>query len=259
MSDIIRDHIINTFVKGTRLDGRKFDEYRNISLEYGISAKSAEGSARVKIGDTEVVAGVKVEVGTPFPDKPEEGSIMVNVELLPLASPEFESGPPSIDAIELSRVTDRVLRESGAIDFKKLCITKGEKAWMLLIDIYPINDAGNLFDACYLVALAALKNMKFPKLVEDKIQWGELTNKGLDLKILPMSCTILKIGEQLIVDPTVEEYKSLDARLSVGVMHDGKLCALQKGGEKPLNIEEIDNMINLAVIKAKELSKLFTK
>lgn len=123
---ISRDYIESLVAKHTRVDGRAFDAYRNIEIEYGVSSKSAEGSARVKIGDTEVVAGVKLEVGSPFSDKPDEGSIMVNVELLPLSSPLFEAGPPSIDAIELSRVTDRGIRESKAIDFKKLCIVEGE-------------------------------------------------------------------------------------------------------------------------------------
>jgi len=259
MSAIIKDHVLSLLSKGVRLDGRGLEDYREVSIEYGISPKSAEGSARVKIGDTEVVAGVKVEMGAPFPDKPGEGSIMVNVELLPMASPEFESGPPSIDSIELSRVTDRVLRESGVIDFKKLCIREGEKVWLLLIDIYPINDGGNLYDAAYLAALAALKNMKFPEVVEDKIQWGKLTKKGLDMKELPMSCTIIKIGNYFLVDPTEEEFILLDSRLSVGVLKNGSLCALQKGGEKSLNIEDIEKMISLAVEKTGLLRKAFEK
>src|SRR3989338_8090270 len=104
MIDITKEHLIELFGKGFRLDGRKFDEYRKINVEYGISSRSAEGSARVKIGKTEVVAGVKLEIGKPYSDRPDEGSIMVSMEFLPLSNPEFESGPPGIDSIELSRV-----------------------------------------------------------------------------------------------------------------------------------------------------------
>ena len=117
---IAKSYIDSIAAKGSRIDGRAFDKYRDVSIEYSVSKKSAEGSARVRIGGTEVVAGVKLALGKPFPDKPGEGSIMVNVELLPLSSPLFEGGPPSINAIELSRVTDRGIRECHAIDFKNL-------------------------------------------------------------------------------------------------------------------------------------------
>ena len=145
---VSKEYMESIIDQNKRIDGRKFDEYRKIEVEYGISPKSAEGSARVKIGDTEVLAGIKMELGTPFSDKPDEGSIMVNVELIPMASSLFESGPPSINAIELARVTDRGIRESKALDFKKLCVREGEKVWLVFIDIYPINADGNLFDAC---------------------------------------------------------------------------------------------------------------
>lgn len=111
MASESKKYIQSLLQKDLREDGRKTDQYRYIEVEYGVSAKSAEGSARVKIGNTEVVAGIKMEVGEPFPDKPDQGTIIVNVELLPLSSPEFESGPPDVDSIELSRVVDRGIRE----------------------------------------------------------------------------------------------------------------------------------------------------
>src|SRR3990167_7617811 len=131
----LRSHIISLLNADTRLDGRKLTEYRTpIEVEYGV-VKTAEGSARVKIGDTEVIAGVKMEVGEPYPDTPDEGTLIVGAELIPLSNPDFESGPPSIEAVELSRVVDRGLRESHAVDFGKLCIKKGEKVWTILLDI----------------------------------------------------------------------------------------------------------------------------
>ncbi len=256
MADVIRDHILDLLSKGFRLDGRKFDEYREATVEYGISSRSAEGSARVKIGNTEVVAGVKMELGEPYPDNPDEGTIVVNMELLPMSSPEFESGPPSIAAVEMARVVDKAIREGKALNFKKLCIKEGESMWMVLIDIYPINDAGNLFDAAALAALAALKDAKFPKLNGDKVDYKESTNKKLPLEKLPLSCTVIKVGNYFLVDPTPEEEKCVDARLTVGVLEDGTPCNLQKGGEVGLSLEEIDNMVEIAIKKTKDLRKV---
>src|SRR5208337_3742513 len=89
--------------KGKRLDDRGLDDYRPIKIEQGLIEK-AEGSARVFLGKTEVLCGVKVETGEPFPDTPNDGVMTVNAELVPLASPTFEPGPPDEKSIELARV-----------------------------------------------------------------------------------------------------------------------------------------------------------
>ncbi|MBI5391939.1 exosome complex protein Rrp42 [Candidatus Woesearchaeota archaeon] len=257
MNNVRKDHLLATLAKGVRYDGRSFQEYRPISIEYKISSKSAEGSARVKIGKTEVVAGVKLEIGEPYPDTPNEGTLMVNVELLPLSSPEFESGPPGIDAMELSRVVDRVLREGEALDFEKLCIESGKKMWIVIVDIYPINDDGNLFDAAALAALAALRDTHFPAVADEKVHYGKLTTTKLPLKHLPLSCTIVKTGDAFLADPSRVEREFEDARLTVGVLKDNMICALQKGGDAGLTPEEIHHMIALAQEKTQELRRLF--
>lgn len=251
----LRSHIISLLNAGIRLDGRKLAEYRKpIEVEYDV-VKTAEGSARVKIGETEVIVGVKLEVGEPYPDTPEEGTIIVGAELLPLSNPEFELGPPGMQAIELARVVDRGIRESKAIDFKKLCIEKGEKIWMVIIDICPINDAGNLFDASSLAALAALKHTVFPSFDGEKIDYKAKTGTKLQLEKMPIAVTVIKIGDKLIVDPDVEEEKVIDARLTVSSIEDGTLCALQKGGDFPLTTEDISRMLDIGVEKARELRK----
>jgi len=256
MSEGTKQHILASLSKGIRFDGRKAEEMREVSVEYGVS-NSAEGSARVKIGDTEVIVGIKMAVEEPYPDTQDRGNLMVNAELLPLSNPEFESGPPGIEAIELARVVDRGIRESGAVDFKKLCIKEGEKVWSVMIDVCTINDEGNLLDAASLAALAALKDTKFPKYKDEKIDYMEKTKEGLPLSKEPVAITVHKIGENLIVDPLTEEEQSADARITVITDKEGTICALQKGGDTPLSVEEIDKMLALGQEKAKELrSKL---
>ena len=251
----LRSHIISLLNADTRLDGRKLDEYRKpVEVEYGV-VKTAEGSARVKIGETDVMVGVKLEVGEPYPDTPDEGTIIVGAELLALSNPEFEPGPPGIQAIELARVVDRGIRESKALDFKKLCITPGEKIWMVIIDICPINDAGNLFDASSLAALAALKDTRYPAFDGVKVDYKNKTDKKLHLEKLPIAVTVIKIGSKFIVDPDTEEEKVVDARLTVSSIENGTLCALQKGGDMPLTEDEISRMLDVGIEKGKELRK----
>ena len=251
----LRSHIISLLNADTRLDGRKLTEYRKpIEVEYGV-VKTAEGSSRVKIGETDVIVGVKMEAGEPYPDMPDEGTIIVGAELLPLSNPEFELGPPGIQAIELARVVDRGIRESKAIDFKKLCIKSGEKVWLLLIDICTLNDAGNLLDASSLAALAALKDARYPKFDGEKIDYKSKTDKKLPLEKMPIAVTVIKIGDKFIVDPGTEEERAIDARLTVSSIEDGTLCAMQKGGDFPLTVDDIDKMLDIGVEKGKELRR----
>ncbi|MFC1690596.1 exosome complex protein Rrp42 [Nanoarchaeota archaeon] len=254
MNRDMKEHIIACLNKNVRFDGRKTDEYRNIEFESGLIG-TAEGSARVKIGDTEVLAGVKLSIGTPYPDSPDEGTMSVNTELLPLASPDFESGPPNIKSIELARIVDRALRESKLIDTKDLCIEVGEKVWMVSVDVCPINAAGNLFDASFLAALLALKDAVYPEYDGETLDYKHKTKKKLPLTDAPVSVTVFKIGEHLIVDPIPEEEEAIDARLTVAVLADGRLCALQKGGELDLTIDQIKEMIKFAVKKSEEVRK----
>lgn len=253
-----KSHVMNLLTKDLRLDGRKLEEYRKpITIETNISPK-AEGSAKVTMGDTIVIAGVKMDVGEPFPDTQDKGNLMVNAELLPLASPSFESGPPDVFSIELARVVDRGIRESKCVDMEKLCIKEGEKVWNLFVDIYPLNDSGNLYDAAALAALAALKDAKFPEYneKEGKVVFGTKTKKGVPLTKFPISCTLIKIGNKILVDPNKEEEEIMDSRLTVATLDNGEICALQKGGQYSLSTEDIKNMVEIALKKNIELKKL---
>ncbi|MCJ7561376.1 RNA-binding protein, partial [Candidatus Bathyarchaeota archaeon] len=138
--------IAQTIEKGTRLDGRGLMDVREIKIEQGLIQK-AEGSARVLLGKTQVLVGVKIETGEPFPDTPNEGVQTVNAELVPLASPTFEPGPPDENSIELARIVDRGIRESKAIDTAKLCIEPGKNVFVVFVDVWVLNHDGNLIDA----------------------------------------------------------------------------------------------------------------
>ncbi|KHO45871.1 MAG: exosome complex component RRP42 [archaeon GW2011_AR3] len=249
-----KKHILESLNLNLRYDGRKLTDYRAIVVEKNV-VKNAEGSARVKIGNTEVIAGVKMSLEKPFPDTPDEGMLMVGAELLPMSNPEFELGPPGIQAIELARVVDRGIRESKSVDLKKLAVAPGEKVWGANIDIVSINDEGNLLDASALAAIAALQEVKFPELDGDKVNYKKLTTKTLPMKITPVSVTVSKIGNHLLVDPSTEEERSVDARLTVALTEKNIVCAMQKGGDMPITDKDVDAMITLAMEKSRELRK----
>ena len=259
-SPLTAERIREYFNEGKRFDGRKLDEFREISIETGVS-KNAEGSARVRIGKTEVLVGIKMDVSEPYPDSQDKGNLMVNSELLPLSSPRFESGPPHFESIELARVIDRGIRESKFIELEKLCIKEGEKVWTVFIDIYSINDDGNLLDAAGIGAIAALKSARIPKYNEEtgKTQFGEWTNKNIPLsKEIPISITVHKVGNSLILDPSKEEEDISETRITVASC-DGIIHSMQKGNPKELTVEEFNNMLDLIEKAEREIAKKIEK
>lgn len=243
--------------EGRREDGRSFEQFRKIKLETGVAAK-AEGSARVIIGNTEVWAGVKLSVDKPFSDRPEEGVLIVNAEFDPLASPDFEPGPPSEASVELARVVDRGLRESKCIQMEKLCITPKEKVWVVNVDVQIMNHDGNLFDAASLASLAALLNAKLPKYDREnnKILYGQHEQQTLPIVDKPIEVTTAKISGKLFIDTTAEEESALDARLTIATTASGQICAMQKGEKGSFTSEEALRAVELSIEKGKEIRAL---
>jgi len=246
MNNDSQENMIRLLSEGLRQDQRAFDKFRDIEIEYGV-VEMAEGSAKVKCGNTEVIAGVKLKLDKPYGDTPDQGILMVNTELTPMSNPRFEFGPPSIESIETSRVVDRGLREGHAMDVKKLCVEKGEKVWMVNVDICPVNDDGNLLDIGAIAAIAALKNTKFPEVDKDgKVNYKKKTKVSLPLLEEPLPVTVIKIGDHFLIDPTENETNVLESRITFTFRKDGKLCSVQKGGDGSLTVDEITKMVELA-------------
>lgn len=238
--------------KGKRIDERPLESYREIQIQVGLIEK-ANGSAQVHLGKSKVLAGIKIETGEPFPDTPEEGVLTVNAELVPLASPSFEAGPPGEAAIELSRVVDRGIRESKAVDLKSLVIQKGKKVQVVYVDVYVLDHDGNLIDAASMAALAALVNAKVAKM---EVKGDDVVVKGplhqLPLNNYPVATTFAKIDKTIVVDPCLQEEQVMNARFTVTIDKNGNICAMQKGGLSGFTPDEVRRAVHLAVEKAAE-------
>lgn len=239
--------------KGKRLDDRNPLDFRPMTITMG-KVEKANGSAEVYLGKTKILAGVKIETGNPFPDTPEEGILTVNCEFVPLASPTFEAGPPDENSIEVARAVDLGIRESKAIDLKKLCIEPGKKVFVVFVDIYVLDHDGNLIDAAGLAALGALVSAKMH---EFEVKNGEVVFKDkmmpLPLHDYPVPITSVKIGGSIVLDPCLEEEQVASCRLTVTTGKDDRICAMQKGGLGVLTPDEVRQIVSTAISKSKDL------
>ena len=245
--ELRKSTILSLIAKGLRIEERDLYTPRLIKIETGV-VERAEGSAQVQLGKTQVLVGVKVDVGTPFKDTPDEGVIAVNAEFVPIASPMFEPGPPDENAIELARVIDRSLRESNAVDRKSLVIIPGQKVWVVHVDIYVLNYDGNLFDASMLATMAALIDTRLPdyeELETGEIRLKEEKKTPLQINKIVTTVNIAKIGDYLIVDPNLDEETVADTKLIVAYDHEGNVVGIQKSGAGSMTREEILKAIDI--------------
>lgn len=260
-SKIKEKDILRGISKGKRLDGRKPFEYRDIQVFPNLLDK-ANASALVSLGDTKVLAGLTLEIGEPFPDRPEKGVFMTNIELSPLASPVFELGPPSDYAIELSRVVDRGIREAEIVDLDKLSIIPGEKVWMIFIDLYPLDNGGNLIDASTIAVVVALYNIIMPEIEVDfeakEIEKLDEKAGPLPLDGLVTSVTFAQKDEHMIVDPTYAEENVMDTRFTISFTEKGEICAIQKGKRGEMSPQRIKRFEKKGRKKAKELKNVIS-
>jgi exosome complex component RRP42 len=249
-----RNQMNDLLAKGMRVDGRGLADYRDLKVTTNVIEK-AEGSARVELGSTEVIAGVKANLGTPFPDTPDKGLLVVSAEVLPLASPYAEPGPPDENTIELARVADRGVRESGMIDVSKLVLVEGKHVYAIFVDVSILNVDGNLFDATSYAVVAALLTTRIPKYTVNEQGQPVKTEEMVPLPIqtVPVSVTMARIGDVLVVDPTSEEEGVMDARITLVTDDRGNLCAGQKGLPGSLTTDMVLSAAGTARLKGQNI------
>lgn len=255
--------ILNVISKGFHVDRRSVMEYRQLNITYNV-APNADSSVLLRLGNTQILAGIKLEIGQPFPDNPDEGVLIVNAEYIPAASPVYEPGPPDENAIELARIIDRSLRESRAIALDKLVITPGKRVWSLWVDIYVLDYDGNLIDASMLASMAALANTYIPYYEVDQITGSIRIDRNKKIMPLPINryvatVTINKIGEYMVIDPTGEEEAIASGSITFSVSEDSYIVGIQKRGMGTFSADEIEKALDVALNKAKEMIELLKK
>jgi exosome complex component RRP42 len=215
--------------------------------------QNAEGSSLVSIGKSQVMVGIKFDVATPFPDRPTEGVLSTSADLLPLASHLFETGPPGDEAIELARVVDRGIRSANIVDLNSFFIEE-DKVLAVYVDIYVLDHDGNLFDASSLASMSALLSARMPKIEEGKIVRGEFVGR-LPLKDKVVTCTFGKLGDRVFLDPSLDEEKGMDCRLTFATTPT-HVCAGQKGGWGAFSGKDLLELADVSLRKGAELRAL---
>jgi exosome complex component RRP42 len=180
--------------------------------------------------------------------------MIITAEVLPIASPHIEPGPPDEETIELARVVDRGVRESEMLDLSKLVLVPGKIVYTIFVDCSIINVDGNLFDATSYAVVSALASCKLPvfEIKDDKVVETGKTQEP-PITTIPVSITTVKIGDYLLLDPNTEEEACMDARLTITTNSKGSIVAMQKGLKGYFTVDEVKGIADKARIKGEEI------
>uniref|UniRef100_A0A6B2L532 Exosome complex component RRP45 n=1 Tax=Arcella intermedia TaxID=1963864 RepID=A0A6B2L532_9EUKA len=253
--------ILNALTQNQRIDGRHLMDYRNIKLAFG----SEYGTLQVQLGKTRVYVVTSCEVIEPSAEKPTEGLFSVNVHFSPMAAPEYEGGRVTLGN-ELSRVVERSLRESRAIDTEALCIVAGTKVWSIRLDIHILDNVGNLIDCCSIGAITALHHFRRPDVTigEEVIIHTKEEREPVPLSIhhIPLCITfgifVTDVDAILVVDPQWKEEMVMKGRITIILNIHNELCGFHKAGGVPLDVHQILSSVKVASVKVKELTAVIS-
>ncbi|XP_062846351.1 exosome complex component RRP42 [Trichomycterus rosablanca] len=250
VSEAEKVYIMHGVRDDLRVDGRGCEDYRHMEIETDV-VSNTDGSAKVSLGQTDVLVGIKAEIGRPRPMVPDEGYLEFFVDCSANATPEFEGRGGEELGVELSNTLYKVFNNRHSLDLKSLCICSGEHCWVLYVDVLLLQCDGNLFDAMSIAIKAALFNTRIPKV---HISENEEGGKEIELSDDPYDCmrlnvenvpcivTLCKIGHRHVVDATLQEKTCSVASLLISVTHKGMVTCARKLGGGSLDPESIFEM-----------------
>ncbi|XP_053698088.1 exosome complex component RRP45 [Sabethes cyaneus] len=246
-------------LESTRVDGRSIDEFRKLRINFG----SEWGSVHVSLGETRVLAQVSCEVVTPRATRPNEGTLFINVELGPMAAAHFEPARQSEASVQLNRILERAIKDSGCVDLESLCLVADEKVWNLRVDVNVLNHEGNIIDCASVAALTALAHFKRPdvslngeEVVIHTIYERDPIPVSINHFPICVSYGIFNKGKIAIADPTNLEERVAEAKIVFGMNSYGELCGIHLGG---ITLTSSDVLLRTASKAAKRARTIVQK
>ncbi|MBN3325923.1 EXOS7 protein, partial [Atractosteus spatula] len=250
ISEAEKVYIVHGVRDDLRVDGRGCEDYRHMEIETDV-VSNTDGSARVKLGYSDILVGIKAEIGRPRPMVPDEGFLEFFVDCSANATPEFEGRGGEDLGTEISNTLYKVFNNRHSVDLRALCISPKEHCWILYVDVLLLQCDGNLYDAISVAVKAALFNTRIPRVQISEDDEGtkeiELSDDPYDcmrlsVENVPCIVTLCKVGQRHIVDATLQEKACSKACLLLSVTSRGTVTCVRKIGGGSLDPESIFEM-----------------
>jgi exosome complex component RRP42 len=165
--------------------------------------------------------------------------------------------------MEISNCLRVTYSSSQTFDLKSLCILSKHQCWKLYVDILILQCAGNLYDTISLAVKCALFNLRIPRVSSALLDGGNVDLvlsddpndcDRLNIESVPILVTLCKIGNQVVVDPSIEEEICSTANVVIGVS-SGKVSSMKSITGGSFHPDTLDECIDLAVETANVLNQ----
>ena len=231
----------------------------------------SNGSSRISLpgSDTDVLCSVRAELVVPSAERPGEGVVEMNVDLLPSASSRGGGGDNRrrrTEEMEIAAALTNLLLPH-VVDRSALCVIPGKYVWRLAVDVLVLTCDGNVVDVCALAIRAAVRSTVLPlvtpvakagvdsgggggggsvvgtttgRVSDDFIVDGDIAKASIPpgAEHCPVVVTVFVLdkergGSVFIVDARSDEELCSATRISVSIDPDGNICGIYKHGSAP--------------------------
>lgn len=262
-----RDFVVGLLEEeGVRLDGRGVEEFRKVEIEFGTSL----GHVEVRMGKTKVVVRISAEVTKPYEDRPYEGIFLITTDISSMASAEFENNRQSDEEMMVSRLVEKAIRRSNALDLESLCINAGKTCWMIRADVHYLDYDGGLVDGTCIGVIAGLLHFRRNDTSIDGDRTivhsiDERPPVPLSVLHVPICVTFSFFKKQdnddamILVDSTGGEEALRHSEMTITVNKNRDVCQILKPGGQSVEALSIMHCTNLAYTIAVDLTNLIYK
>lgn len=219
--------------KGRRLDGRRPDEMRPVTIQAGVLHR-ANGSAYLEWGGNKVVAGVygPREAVPRHTQNPSKAIVNCRYSMAAFSVDDRKRPGPDRRSQEISKVIGEA--------FENVLVAEDFPRAMVDVNIEILEAAAGTRCAGLTAAAVAM------------------ADAGIPMKGMVAACAAGKADGHVIVDLSKEEDNFGDADLPVAInMHTGEIVLLQMDGH--LSQDEFDTALAFAIKGCKELYELQKK
>lgn len=137
----------------------------------------------------------------------------------------------------ISRILEKTVRRSSAVDTESLCLIAGSKCFSIRADIHVLTYDGNLLDAACVALIAALQHFRRPDVTvegDNVTVWNIREKEPVKLSLfhhpLCVSFSYFDGGNIVLVDATGAEERVREGEVVVSMNKFGEICQAAKYG-----------------------------
>lgn len=160
----------------------------------------------------------------------------------------------------LSRILEKAIRRSSALDTESLCIIAGQKCFSVRADIHVLDHDGGIIDASCIAVIAALQHFRRPDVSvegETVTVYTPREREPIPLALLhhPLCVTFFYYcdGSIILLDPTLAEEQVSESEVIVTMNRHGEICQVAKYGGASVDAVSLLHCTNVALGKVQAL------